>query len=117
LLGERFSETVSFNREIGNRHLIVPGLPAESHSLDGWIRAAELFNKLADRLRPFRIRLGYHNHSIEFQPVENQIPWDAFFSRTQPSVIMQLDLGNARLAGADPIAWLRRYPGRAWSIT
>lgn len=116
LNADHFAETVAFNREIGNRILIVPGLPDEYHSLDGWQRAAALLNDLADRLRPFGMRIGYHNHSIEFQAVANQIPWDVFFRLTQPSVIMQVDLGNARLGGADPIALLRRYPGRAWSI-
>lgn len=116
LTGDHFAETVAFNREIGNRILIVPGLPDEYHSLDVWERAAALFNDLADRLRPSGMRIGYHNHAVEFQAVANQIPWDVFFSRTQPSVIMQVDLGNARLGGADPIALLRHHPGRAWSI-
>ena len=62
------------------------------------------------------MRIGYHNHSVEFQPLGNQIPWDLLFRRTHPSVILQLDLGNARLGGADPIALLRRDSGRAWSI-
>lgn len=116
LTGDKFAETVAFNREIGNRNLIVPGLPSQYESLDGWMRAAALFNQLAEQLKPFGMRVRYHNHAVEFQPVANQVPFDVFFSRTEPSVIMQVDLGNARIGGADPIAWLRRYPGRAWSI-
>lgn len=116
LTGDKFAETVAFNREIGNRNLIVPGLPPGYESLDGWMRAAALFNQLAERLKPFGMRIGYHNHAVEFQPMANQVPWNVFFSRAEPSVIMQVDLGNARIGGADPIARLRRYPGRAWSI-
>lgn len=116
LLGSRFDRAVAFSREIGNRNLIVPGLPEEYHSLDGWPRAAALFNRLAARLRPFGMRVGYHNHAIEFQAIDNQIPWNVFFPRTRPSVIMQVDLGNARSGGADPLALLERYPKRAWSI-
>lgn len=111
LQGDRFLETVAFNQEIGNRNVIVPGLPEEFHSRDGWVRATALFNGLAERLRPLGFRTGYHNHSIEFHPVQDQIPFDLFFSQTRRDVIMQFDLGNARVAGADPIALLRRYPG------
>ena len=116
LQGDRFEATVAFNREIGNRNLIVPGLPAETHSRAGWLQAAALFNELAARLRPLGLRIGYHNHAIEFQPVDGQIPFDLFFGHTLRDVIMQVDLGNARIAGANPIAVLRRYPGRAASI-
>ncbi len=116
LRDDRFAATVDFNRTIGNHTLIVPGLPDEYHSRDGWVRAAALFNQLAGRLRPFGMRIGYHNHALEFQPLDGETPWDLFFRQTHPSVIMQLDLGNARIAGADPVALLRRYPGRARSI-
>lgn len=116
LEGGRFADTVAFNREIGNRNLIVPGLAPQYHSREGWIRAAGTFNELVERLRPFGMRIGYHNHAIEFQPIQNELPFDLFFSRAEPSVIMEVDLGNARLGGADPIAVLRRYPGRAVSL-
>jgi len=116
LSGSSFAHTVAFNREIGNRNLILPGLPPEYHTLDGWMRAAALLNGLAERLRPFDMRIGYHNHAVEFTPIGNEVPWDLLCRATQPSVIMQMDLGNARIGRADPIAFLRRYPGRTWSI-
>ena len=116
LQGEHFVDTVAFSREIGNRNLIVPGLPEEYHSREGWIRAAATFNELSERLRPFGMHIGYHNHALEFQPIRNELPFDLLFSRADPSVIMQVDLGNARVGGADPVALLRRYPGRAVSI-
>src|SRR5207253_655520 len=45
-----------------------------------------------------------------------QRPWDVFFSNTRPEVVMQLDAGNARSAGADPTTLLQQYPGRAKSV-
>jgi len=116
LLGATFDKTVEFNRAMGNRNLIVPGLPSEYHSPAGWAKAARLFNELSERLERIGMRLGYHNHSIEFQRDGDQLPWDIFFGGTRSEVTMQLDLGNARIAGADPISLLKRYPGRARSI-
>jgi sugar phosphate isomerase/epimerase len=112
-----FDQTVEFNRILGNRILIVPGLPTQYHSSDGWKTAAELFNKLSSRLSPLGMRIGYHNHALEFHPDEDgHLPWHIFFSNTVPEVIMQLDLGNACLAGVDPNTLLRPYPGRAKSV-
>ena len=72
LLPDKFEKTVEFNGSIGNRNLIVPGLPARYHSLQGWKEAAGLFNEISKRLDPFRMRIGYHNHAIEFQPTEGR---------------------------------------------
>ena len=62
------------------------------------------------------MRVGYHNHATEFQPLEGERPWDVFFSHTSPEVVMQLDTGNAVSGGGDPIATLKRFPGRAVTI-
>jgi sugar phosphate isomerase/epimerase len=116
LLGDRFAETVAFSQVLGNRNLIVPGLPPPYCHPGGWERAADLINQIAERLRPFKMHVGYHNHAIEFQRIGAQRPWDLLIGRTDASVIMQVDLGNSRVAGVDPIALLREYPGRAASI-
>lgn len=80
LLGERFSDTVEFNQVLGNRYLVVPGLPPQyraSHA--AWVETAALFNDLCERLAPHNLRIGYHNHTHEFQPMEGEAPWDTFF--------------------------------------
>jgi sugar phosphate isomerase/epimerase len=112
-----FDRTVEFNRILGNRFLIVPGLSAQYHSPEGWRMAADVFNFLSNRLTPFGMSIGYHNHALEFHPdAKGVVPWDILFHNTRPEVIMQLDLGNARIAGVDPNAVLKQYPGRARSV-
>jgi sugar phosphate isomerase/epimerase len=48
--------------------------------------------------------------------VDGEIAWDILFSNTAPDVIMQMDIGNCANGGGDPIATLRKFPGRAWSV-
>lgn len=117
LLGDELEKTAAFNRELGNPFLIVPGLP-EPYRVNAaaWASTAETFNAIAERLRPLGCKTGYHNHSIEFTPMEGQCPWDIFFSRTRPEVVMQVDSGNARHGGADVIPFIERYPGRALTV-
>jgi len=117
LLGDQFKKTVEFNEALGNRYLIVPGLAEERrNSARAWLDTAKLFNELAAKLRPFGMRTGYHNHTVEFTPVDGKVPWDVFFGNTVPEVVMQLDTGNAMHGGADPIPFLERYPGRAKTV-
>lgn len=117
LLDDTLAATVAFHLELGNRFLIVPGLPeARRDSIDAWKKTAEIFNTVADRVRPHGMVVGYHNHTHEFQPMNGAIPWDVFFSATQTDVVMQLDTGNAMHGGADPVDLLQRYPGRAMTV-
>jgi len=59
---------------------------------------------------------GYHNHNIEFAPMDGELPWDTFFGNTRKDVVMQIDMGNALWGGADPVPFLERYPGRAITV-
>ncbi len=117
LLGDEFEKTVEFNQTLGNKYLIVPWLPEERrNSKQAWLDTAKLFNEIAEKLKPYGMRTGYHNHTFEFTPIDGEIPWDIFFSNTSNDVIMQLDTGNALHGGADPVPFLEKYPGRAVTI-
>lgn len=117
LLGDNLLSTVEFNRILGNSNLIVPGLPEPRRaSRAAWLETATLFNQIAARLREYGARTGYHNHHIEFTPMDGEAPWDTFFGHTDPDVIMQLDMGNGLAGGADLVSILERYPGRAVTV-
>ena len=111
---DRLAELVAFSQFIGMDYAVVASLPEElTRSRIAWWEAATEFNKAAATLKPEGIRIGYHNHGIEFQPIKGQTPWDIFFDNTDPEVIMQLDIGNALSGGGDPYEYLEKFPGRA----
>jgi len=117
LLGSELEKTAAFNKELGNRFLIVPGLPEEYRKdIDAWARTADVFNEIAERARRWKMLVGYHNHTIEFTAVDGKCPWDVFFSRTRKEVVMQVDTGNAMHGGADVMPYVERYPGRALTV-
>jgi sugar phosphate isomerase/epimerase len=117
LLGDRLAETVEFNRTLGNCFLVVPDLPEERrNSRAAWLDTARLFNEIAERLAQEDMVVGYHNHHVEFTPMDGELPWDTFFGNTREDVVMQLDIGNAFRGGVEPIAVLERYPGRAVTV-
>ena len=117
LLGDELDRSIEFHRTIGNRYLIVPGLPEPCRdSIDAWKRTAETFNQIAERLAPHGMVTGYHNHTVEFQPMEGQVPWDVLFGTTGPGVVMQLDIGNAVHGGGDCVDILKKYPNRATTV-
>jgi sugar phosphate isomerase/epimerase len=114
VLGDTLKETVEFNRTIGNKFLIVPWM--EGKSKEEWLDKARLFNEISDKVKPDGMWVGYHAHAHDFQKFDGISAWDLFFGNTKPEVIMQLDTGNCCEGGADPLAVLKQYPGRARSI-
>ena len=120
LQGDSLRDSIEFNRILGNKYLVVPALPDEmKSSKEAWLRAAQQLNGIADKLRPEGLRVGYHNHMIEFQPVDGELPWDIVFSVTKKDVVMQFDVGNAMAGGVTPkqvSEIFKRYPQRATTV-
>ncbi len=117
LLGDNLARTIEFNRTLGNKYLIVPGLPEKYRaSRQAWLDTAKLFNELAEKVKPHGMQVGYHNHSVEFTAMDGELPWDTFYGNTRKDVIMQIDVGNAIHGGADPLPYLYQYPGRAITV-
>ncbi len=80
---------------------------------DLWKRTAELLNEKAATLKPHGIRLGYHNHNVEFVRFGKQTGWDILASETDKSLVFfEVDVGWIAAAGLDPVAFLRRHAGR-----
>ncbi len=114
---DKLAETIAFHQTLGNDKLIIPGIPAElRQSRADWLKLADFFNQLAANLAPHGMVTGYHNHHVEFAPLDGELPWDTFFGNTDPSIIMQLDTGNAVFGKAEILPLFEKYPGRAITV-
>ncbi|OHB65342.1 MAG: xylose isomerase [Planctomycetes bacterium RBG_13_62_9] len=117
LADDKLAATLEFNKILGNKYVIVPWLqPDEKNPRETWLAYAKRFDELAEKLKPERMKIGYHNHAHDFAKVGNTTGWDLLASNTRADVIMQIDTGNAWSGGADPIVYLRRYPGRSVTV-
>ena len=113
LLDGEFDKTIEFHHVLGNHVVVVPSLPRKyEQTIDGWAAAGQVFQQLAIRLANQGLRLGYHNHAIEFKRAGDRVPFDVFFQNTSPEVFSELDLGGAGYGGANPIELIRRHRQR-----
>mgnify|MGYP000235853411 CR=1 FL=1 len=118
LQGDTLKRTVELHKALGNKFLIVPG-GIGGKTKESWLEAAKMFNEIAEKLKAYDMLCGYHNHAHEFHKFSEdspETPWDVFFSNTAPEVVMQLDVGNGMGGGCDPVATLKKFPGRARTI-
>ncbi len=77
-------------------------------------------NALAQKVSDAGLRCLYHNHDFEFVADENGIvPIDYFLENSDPKQLnFQMDLYWVTKAGADPVEYFSRYPGRfhSWHV-
>jgi sugar phosphate isomerase/epimerase len=114
LQGDGFARETEFNKIIGNDRLIIAS--GNARTVDDWSRFADSFSALAEKLKPLQMRIGYHNHTGEFSPVDGRIPEYIFFDKASPDVFVQLDIGHCAHGGGDPVAVIKKYAGRLVSL-
>src|SRR5258708_28756259 len=71
LLDDNLPMTIEFNKILGNKFLIAPSLPRKyTATKQGWLDAADALNQIADKSKANGMRVGYHNHTEEFKPID-----------------------------------------------
>jgi sugar phosphate isomerase/epimerase len=106
---------IELNQAIGSQFIVFASA-GKVDSLDGWKRVAETLNQGAEKMKPAGLRPGYHNHQLEFKPIDGQRPIEVLAANTGKDVMLQLDVGTCIEAGSDPVAWVDKNPGRIRSM-
>jgi sugar phosphate isomerase/epimerase len=113
---QSYSQTLDDAHTVGVKSVVCSLGPRRS-TVDDWKWMAEQLNELGAKVRKDGLQLAYHNHEIEFRPVEGQIPWDILIANTEPQLVTyQIDVGNLTFGGGDPVYYLRKYPGRYFGM-
>jgi len=115
--GETMAKAIELNQILGARHVVVASPPPNTTTAEAWKRVGEQFSTAVEQLKPHGLSTGYHNHQTEWKMVEGgQRIMDVLAANTPPEFVLQLDVGTALEAGADPVAWIKAHPGRIKSV-
>ena len=127
--GDGLSKSIELNQIIGSDTLVSVrgpgptgggrgaargGIPVPP-TLDAWKRFSEQLSGAADRIRGAKMTLGFHNHAIEFQPVEGKRPID-ILAANKDIMSFHLNIGLCLQGGGDPVAFIQQCPGRIQSL-
>jgi sugar phosphate isomerase/epimerase len=113
-LGKSWDALVNTAKAVGHEYVIVAWVPEEMRkTLDDWKRIAEQMNQAGTACRAAGLQFAYHNHNFEFAPIDGRVPYDLLLESTDPGLVkLEMDLFWATFAGADPLAYFARFPGR-----
>ncbi len=119
---DNIDEMIADVKAAGFKYFVIP-VPPMGHfkSEDGKMSMSEelefltnVINTVGKKCKAAGLELLYHNHDFEF--VKNSkgiVPIEYFLENTDPGTVnFEMDLYWVTRAGADPVAYFEKYPGR-----
>lgn len=107
---ETFKRTADYLAELGIHYAIITVLPSEWYaSVKNLEEGAAMLTRYQERLKPYDIVLGAHNHWQEFNLdiPSGKTYWTLLRELTPPDFVMEFDPGNAARGNADLIGELQ----------
>lgn len=110
-LRDNMQELVDDAAAGGIKYLVCANSPTAT--LEEVKSTIEVLNKTGEAAKKVGIQFAYHNHNMEFHPVDGKVPYDLLLSETDPqNVKMELDLAWAIKGGKNPVEMFKQHPGR-----
>ncbi|MEM1120956.1 MAG: sugar phosphate isomerase/epimerase [Bacteroidota bacterium] len=112
-LETKMSEVLDTIAPLGPKYLIIAALFEGRSNLDDYKKLADTFNSFGEQMAKYDMAFAYHNHGYEHNEMDGQIPMDFLIQNTNPDTVkFELDIFWMSAAGADPKAYLKKYPNR-----
>jgi sugar phosphate isomerase/epimerase len=112
---EGLKKAIELNQIIGSKTLVMASA-GRVNGIDGWKDVADRLSQASATLMPLGMRAGFHNHKMEFMPLDGKRPMEVLAANTPKDVTLQLDVGTCVEAGVDPLAWIASNRGRIRSL-
>lgn len=107
-------------KTVGQQYLTIPYIGAELRkTVDDFKNLAEKMNKAAEMCKKSGLKLAYHNHDFEFQPIDGTMLYDVLLKETEHKLVsFEMDIYWVVRAGQDPVKMIDQHPGRfqMWHI-
>lgn len=110
------NKAIELNHILGTEFIVMASAGRVEGGLDGWKRVAETLDKANRTMARHGLHAGYHNHEPEWKPINGTKPMEVLAANTDKSIMLQLDVGTCVAAGSDPVAWVKKNPGRIKSM-
>lgn len=109
---EYWDKVLADHKAAGIDYVVLPWMSVPT-KLSDLKKQCDALNEVGKRAKAMGIRFGYHNHSHEFNKVEDKVMLDYMIENTDPAnVLFELDVYWAMMGHASPVDYFKKYPGR-----
>jgi sugar phosphate isomerase/epimerase len=81
-----------------------------SSDTDAWKELTGVLQSASGTLKKNKMACSFHNHAVEFQTKDGIRPIDILAG--SKDLVFHIDVNVCRRAGADPVAFMKQYPGK-----
>ncbi|MGB3777918.1 MAG: sugar phosphate isomerase/epimerase [Tunicatimonas sp.] len=109
-----FAGVVESAQKLGMNYLVFGYMRKEERqTLDDYHRIAEKLNEAGEQCNAAGIKLCYHNHAFEFEPIDGTVPYDILIDETDADKLhFELDVFWSSLAGHEPLPLMKKLGNR-----
>lgn len=113
---DKLNPTLDDAKAKGIQYVVCPYIaPADRGGVEVIKKLADTLNKTGERARAAGLKLCYHNHAFEFEPVAgtNDRLLDVLMKNTDPKLVgLELDIMWSQVGGVPPVEVFKKYKGR-----
>lgn len=99
-------------KTLGGKWIVVPSVPEELRSVEGFRKAAAAFTEAGQAARDAGLKLLFHNHGHDFTEEYGQVRFDILLEVDPELLGFEFDLYWAVDGGKDPARYFQEHPGR-----
>ena len=118
-------ERITWAKDLGLTQMLVPSLDGPKHpTMDDVKRAADEYNKMAEKAATAGIQQGLHNETFETSTVDGRRTYDLLFELLDPKLVKFQFQVSTISEGFDAAEYFTKYPTRfvsmhvqGWSAT
>ena len=109
--------SIGWAKDIGLTQMLVPSLDGPKNpTMDDVKRAADEYNKMAERSEKAGIQQGLHNEEFELSTVNGKRTYDILFELLDPKLVKFQFQVSTISQGYDAAEYFTKYPGRFISM-
>jgi len=108
---------IAWAKDVGLKQMLVASLGGpEKPTMDDVKRAADEYNKIAEKAAKARIQQGLHNEGFESSMVDGKRTYDILFELLDPNLVKFQFQVSEIANGFDAAEYFTKYPGRFISM-
>jgi|SRR5665213_54299 len=114
-----WKQTITDSAEVGMKYMISPGVDESlCQNMSDFRHYMDMFNKTGELCKKSGIHFAYHNENYEFNhSLDNNVLYDLILQSTDKNLVFQqIDIGNMYEPGGRAMDFLKKYPGRFFSM-
>jgi sugar phosphate isomerase/epimerase len=107
-----WDQAIEAHQKVGAKYIVMASMPVNDKSkLEELQTYCDYFSAVGKKTAAAGIGFGYHNHTVEFKKIGDQVIYDYLLKNVNKQYVkLELDVYWCHEGGCDPVVYLKKYP-------